>query len=812
MGLLLQDLRYSVRKVFHRPILSAVIVLSMAIGIGATTIVYGIIRGAFLDPFIFPEPDRLVFIWADLPNLNSVTEVLSGPEYLEVGELTDVIESRGAAYGETLNLAAGSGPPERVRSELVTPTLFPTLGVQPIVGRWFVPEDVERQSSPAVVLSYRLWQRRFGGDPELVDQTVEMNEIPHTVVGIMPARFRFGRADAWRVMPTAQMQQYNRSQRFLWTATRLKEGVSLEQANASLEVLARRLEEEYGGEVSEYENWRLEVRPMRDYFIGDIKPALFMLLSAAAFVLLIVCINVANLLLARAFAREREIAARLTLGAGRFRVIRLMMTETMVLVVLGGAFGLIFSYWAVGVVGPMIPQEYLPAGFWFGIEGSALALTVAVTVLAGLVVGLLPALQTTKPNLQESLKEGGRGSAGSRRRRWLLSALVVIEVAAALVLLIGLSLILDGFNTLRDRDHGFDPENLTTFHISLPRARFNQPETTARFWDQLLERLEAVPGIEAVGATSMLPLEDYIPPVVQFALQGATGEQAEGANETIVYIATPGFFRATKIPLESGRLFGTQDQTGTQPVAVANETFVRRFLSDREDPVGSQIRMGPPQAPWITIVGVVRDSTQRRVTEQTHPAVFFPHHQALHLGLTWLRFAVRSSLERRSLETAIQQQIAAMEPELPMFEVRKMTEAIENGFGGWRLCVLLLTSFAGIALLLSAIGIYGVISFSVGQRTHEIGVRMAMGARQSKILRMVLAHGLTLSLIGVVAGAILAFYLTRYLATLALEITFAQPLTYGLVTVFLIAVTLVACSIPAWRATRVSPVDALREE
>ncbi|MCP4661318.1 MAG: ABC transporter permease [bacterium] len=812
MGLLLQDLRFSVRKMIRRPILSAIVVLSMAIGIGSITTVYGVIKGALLTPYMFPVLDRLVFIWAEMPTLQSRTEVLSGPEFMEVGELTDIIESRGAGYGISLNLDVGDGEPERIRGMGVTPSLFPTLGVPPLHGRWLMAEDTQQASNPSVLLSYRIWQSRFGGDPELVGQTIPMSEYPHTVVGIMPPGFLFGRSDVWRAMPTDQMPDYPRSQRWLWTATLLKEGITHEQADAALDVLARTLEEEYVGATPEYEDWKLVVEPLRDYFIGDVRPALFILLMAVAFVLLIVCLNVANLLLARAFTRERELALRLTLGAGRRRVIRLMVVETLVLVILGGAFGLLFSFWGLDVVSSRIPDEYVPAARLFGIDGSALAVTLAVTLVAGLLVGLFPALQTTKPNLQESLKEGGRGTAGGRRGRFVLNGLVVIEVATALALLVGLGLIVDGFEKLQDRDHGFIAENLLTFHVDLPRVRYRDPQMISGFWRRFEENLEALPGVEAAGGTTMLPLEEFINPVTAFTLEGATGDQTRVAMETVIYTNTSGFFRTMKIPLESGRFFTEHDQPETTPYVIVNQAFARRFLSDREEALGRRIRLGPEGAPFFEVAGVVRDSTQRRVTEETEPAVYISYNQVSQIPYTWMRFAVRTTGDPATMVNSVRQVLADLEPNLPLFNVRTMEEAVDTGLGGWRLCVLLLTAFAGIALLLSALGIYGVISFSVNQRTHELGIRMAMGANRGKILSMVLAQGLWLTIFGVVGGAILTYFLTQYLSTLTLEITRGQPLTYIAVTVFLLAVTLLACCIPAWRATRVSPVDALREE
>ncbi len=814
MGVLLQDLRFSVRKMIRRPILSAIIVLSMAIGIGSITTVYGVVKGALLTPYIFPVLDRLVFIWAEMPTLQSRTEVLSGPEYMEVGELTEIIESRGSGYGISLNLTTGEGEPERIRGMGVTPSLFPTLGVPPLHGRWLVPDDVKQGSNPVVMLSYRVWKRRFGGDPNLVGQTIPMSEYPHTVVGIMPPGFLFGRSDVWRAMPTDRMRDYGRSNRWLWTATLLKEGVTHEQADAALEVLARRLEEEYVGAAPEYERWKLVVEPMRDYFIGDVKPAMIILLAAVAFVLLIVCLNVANLLLARAFTRERELALRLTLGAGRRRVIRLMVVETLVLVILGGAFGLLFSFWGLDVVSSRIPDEYVPAARLFGIDASALGVTLGVTLIAGLLVGLFPALQTTKPNLQEALKEGGRGTAGGRRGRFLLNLAVVIEVATALALLVGLGLIVDGFEKLQERDNGFIAENVLTFHVDLPRVRYRDTQMVATFWRQLEENLQALPGVEAAGATTMLPLEEFINPVMAFTLEGAGGDQTRVAMETVIYTVTPGFFPTMKIPLERGRFFTEHDQPQTTPVVIVNQAFARRFLADREDPLGRRMRMAfQPEGMWTEVVGVVQDSTQRRVTEETEPAVYLFYNQMNQFPLTWLRFAVRTNAEPIAMVNSCRQVLADLDPNLPLFNVRTMEEAVATGLGGWRLCVLLLIAFSGIALLLSAMGIYGVISFSVNQRSHELGVRMAMGANRGTILGMILTQGLWLTIFGVVLGAILTVFLAMlYLPTLTLEISTAQPLTYVAVPVFLLAVTLVACGLPAWRATRVSPVEALREE
>ncbi len=813
MESLWQDFRSSLRKIMRRPIFSAVVVLCMALGIGASAIVYGVVRGALLKPFDYPELERLGVIWVDLPQLGTRREVISVPEYLAVAELDEIFAARGTAIGSSYNLT-GEGDPERFRGLSATPGLFPTLGVKPHRGRWLLPADAEDGAPPVVLVSYDLWQNRFGGDPDLVGRNIHLNEQPSTVVGIMPPRFHFGRAEIWSPLSLASMGRYHRSQRLLWTIVRLREGVSRERANAALEVLARQLEQEYAGEAPEYEDWQIAVEPLREYFVGEVKAGLFMLSGTVAFVLLVVCANVANLLLARAFSREREIATRLAVGAGRGRIVSLLLSESMLLVMVGGAFGLLFTFWGLDVVASMIPQQYLPTAAWFGIDRSALAFIAGVTLLSGLLVGSFPAFGTSRPNLQESLKEGGRAAAAGRRGRFLLNALVVVEVAAALVLLVGFGLMLRGFVKLQRADTGFVADEVLSFHIVLPFVRYREAHQVTGFFGELIDRLEAIPGVEAAGGTRMLPLEEYIAPRRPLTLEGRAEASGGAGLDTVFLPSTSGYFRAMRIPLESGRLFTRRDDDRSQPVAVVNQAFADRFFPDAE-PLGKRLQIGPPEAgePWRTIVGVVRDVTQRRLTETIEPAVYAPFFQPPESGqFPFLRMTVRSSVEPTVLVRAIRGEVRALEPNLPIFNLETVSETVAEALGGWRLCVLLLTGFAVVALLLSALGLYGVISYAVSQRTHEIGVRMAMGAGRRDILRMVLGRGLALALCGVLIGAIPACLLTRYLATLTLEIPTAEPLVYGGVTVFLLGVTLLVCSIPAWQASRVSAAKALRAE
>ncbi|MCP4661651.1 MAG: ABC transporter permease, partial [bacterium] len=762
MGSLLRDLRYSLRKMLRRPVLSAIVVLSMALGIGASTIVYGIIKGALLTPFNFPELGRLAMVWVDLPTLRTTGEVVSGPEYLALAEQTDLFEAVGAGLGTTFNMA-GEGEPERIRGEWATPSLFTTLGIRPILGRGLVPEDSARDAPPVLVMSHSLWQRRFGGDPEIVDTTLNLNGRIYTVVGVLPPRFRYGRADLWGAMWADRFGEYDRSRRTLWTTVRLRDGVSLKQANAALEVLSRQLEAEYVGDAPEYEDWKILLEPLREYRIGEVKTGLYILAWTVALVVVIVCANVANLLLARAFSREREIATRITLGAGRGRMVRLLFTESMVLVVLGGAFGLLFTFWGLEFLSSMIPPQYLPAEAWFGVDVSALAVILAVTVSTGILVGLFPALQTSRPNLQESLKEGVRGYGGGRRGRFLLNALVVAEVALTLVLLIGLGLMIRGFVNLEERDTGCVAEGVLTFHVAPSGPRYRGAERVTAFYEELDQRLETIAGVEAAGSTRLLPLEEYIAPTLVFDLEGRAPQAAgPGAGLEAVYLpSTPGYFRAMRIPLEKGRLFTAQDRRETMPVAVVNQAFVRRFFSGDEDPLAKRLMLGPPEweRPWRSIVGVVRDVTQRRLTEEVLPAVYTPHLQTPRAARSWMRVTVRSSLDAASLVRAVREKVRDLDPNLPVFEIVPMAETVNTALGGWRLVVIFLTGFAMMALLLSAIGLYGVISYSVSQRTHEIGVRMAMGARRSTILKMILGQGALLTIFGLVLGAVGAGFL-----------------------------------------------------
>jgi len=648
-----------------------------------------------------------------------------------------------------------------------------------------------------------MWKGRFGSDPSLVGKTVRLDGEGYTVVGVMPAEFEFPDAESelWAPLALDSQAPGNRGSHYLNVVARLKDNVTPEKAQAELEGIAAQLEQQHPVNVGHSVN----VFPLHDEVVGAVRPALLLLLGVVGFVLLIACANVANLLLARGASRQTEIAIRTALGAGRLRVVRQLLTESVLLAFVGGTLGLLLAIWGVDFLVALIPAGTPRVGE-IGVDRWVFGFTLLVSISTGVLFGLLPALQVSKANLHDALKEGGRSpSTGSSRQSRLRGTLVVVEVAAALILLVGAGLLGESFVRLRRVNPGFDSSNVLTMQLSLPQAKYREPAQQAAFIQQVLQRAEALPGVRAAGMVVGLPLGGNVASRY-FQIEGRPPRPTGEGLNTNFNLASPDYFRALGIPVKSGRFFDHRDAEGTPEVVVINETMARRFWPD-EDPLGKRLRIA--ENPWRTVVGVVGDVKNNGLSAETKPEMFYPLAQS---PLPFMTLVVRSDTDATALASAVQREVREVDKEQPVYDVKTMEQRVAESVSSQRLTTLLVSLFAALAITLAGIGIYGVISYSVTQRTHEIGVRVALGARGADVLRLVVGQGMKLVLIGVGLGLAGALALTRLVSSFFFGVSAADPLVYAGVSLLLLAVALAACLIPARRAMKVDPMVALRYE
>ncbi|MEP7342879.1 MAG: ABC transporter permease [Acidobacteriota bacterium] len=804
MGTLIQDLRYGARTLLKHPGFTLVAVLTLALGIGANSAIFSVINGVLLKPLPFKEPESVVKLWESMAN--GFQGSVSVPNLKDWREQNTVFTKIAAFQSANFGLQ-NKDAPERVRAATVSPEFFDVLGVQPQLGRAIAEGEDQEGKHRVAVLSHQLWQNKFAADREIAGKTISLGGESYTVIGVMPANFRYPSrtTELWVPLVIPQQQAAQRGSHFLLTVARLKSGVTMQQAHDQMNTIARRLEQQYPDNQTGRGVLLIQAQ---EEMVRGIRPALLVLLAAVGFVLLISCTNVANLLLARAATRRREIAIRLALGAGRGRLLRQLLTESALLSLLGGALGLVIAYWGVQAL-VKIAAGILPRAGEVTLDGRVVVFTVGLSLLTGFIFGLAPALQSSKADLQHDLKEGS-AAAGNQQRGWLRSLLVVGEIAAALVLLIGASLLIKSFSRLQQTESGLRPDNVLTAGISLPDTKYETPESITQFHKQVLDKVSSLPGVQSAGIISKIPLQDWgYNGDVQ--IEGQAPPPPGNRDQYVEFrVVSPDYFRALGIPLVAGRLLDSRDQPDTAPSVTVNQTFVRSFLAD-QDPIGKTVRRGGDAK--YQIVGVVGDVKQAGLARESRPEMYWAYPQSPDTGLTSnVGLVVRATANPAALTSAVRNAVLAVDPGQPIHNVQTMEEVIADSVSDRRLNTLLLTLFAGVALALALIGVYSVMSYLVVQNTREIGIRIALGAQVRDVLRLVIGQGMLLTLIGIGIGVALSLALTRLMTTLLYGVTATDPLVFVAAPLILVAVALLACFIPAWRATKVDPILALRYE
>jgi macrolide transport system ATP-binding/permease protein len=811
---LLNDLRYAFRSLVKRPGFTIVAILTLALGIGINTTVFSLANSVFLRQLPVASPQNLVWIFSDRYNRTSY------PEYLEYQQQTELFDGVMAYEWVGLNLGS-NGQSERVEGTLVSGNYFDVLGVKAALGRTFLPDE---DNSPVAVINHNLWQRRFNGAANVVGKSMVLNGVQFMIVGVVPHDF-VGAEEAFprqvwiplmmqasvRPGPAANVLSTlnNRNVRSLDVMARLKHGVTLRQAQAGMNVVASRLAQNYPESNRNFQIALYTAGNGRPAFRALLKPVTQILLGVVGLVLLITCANVANLLLARAAGRRKEVAIRLTLGATRTRLIRQLLTESILLAVASALAGLILNFWLVSLLTALKPAVPLPVNVEFHTDWRVLSFTLLLSVLAGIVFGLVPALQASKHDLVPALKDHSQQLGDRRRMFSLRNALVIGQVALSIVVLIGAGLFLRSLNHARAIDPGFDAKHILTLSFNTAAQKYDATKTE-QFYQQLSNRVQALPGVQSVSLAQSAPLSYFYSPALSSPVFVEGHEPPQGADPPIVGNNTigPNFFRTLGVPLFSGREFTDRDREGAPRVAIVNETLVRDLFPNT-NPIGQRLRMLSRQPSSWEIIGVVKDSKYRTLGEDATPYIFLPYLQnpqpamALH---------VRTSGNPKDLAAAVRREIQALDPNLPAFNVMSLADNIDISLFPSRFGALLLGVFGFLALLIASIGIYGVMSYGVSERTHEMGIRMALGARGSDVLRLVISQGMWLAVIGVAVGAGLALVVTRLVKSYLYDVSVTDPLTFIGIASLLIGVALLACYVPARRATKVDPLEALRYE
>jgi putative ABC transport system permease protein len=810
MHTLVQDLKYSLRGIRKSWGFSLVVVLTLSVGIGANTLIYSIVDGVVLNPFPFPEPNRLVGIGSEWPRLSRdlrFWETLSPQEYRDVKNQSQTMEHIVMWDMGYRSLSSSSERPEVVLSGFWFDDVFPTLGMNPIHGRGFTHEELERGDRVAVV-SHRHWQTRMGADPTVIGESVFVEGSPYTLIGIMPPKAQIYASDLW-IPLGASPDRFPRNRRQMQIMARIKPGYTLEEVNVELAAISGRIEQEYGAEFEEYQGWRMRALPWTDVNVRLVKPAAFALLGAVAFVLVIVCANVASLLLARSSGRRKEIAVRRALGASRGRIVRQLLTENVVLAAIGGVLGAGATYAAVPVMLAAIPSG-LPIVLDFSVNARVLLFTGLVAVAVGLTFGLVPAIHGSRSDVQDTLKAEGSATTGGVGRQRLQRVFVGAEFAVALALLVQAGLLANSFVRMQNVDPGFDTSNTLTMRLTLPSERYPNGAAISTFFQQLVERVNALPSVREAGAGTQFPPFTF--GRGQFAIEGEqyqTEDELPVAYRTLV---TDGYHEALGIPLVRGRTFTPQDTPSTPLVAVINQAAARRYFPN-DDPIGKRFKSGGPtrDGPWVTIVGVVR-SVHNRGPEVDPQPEFFANIRQIQGGSNQLFLVIRTARDPRGVLEVVQREVAALDPDQPVYAVQTVEDAFATLTAPRRLGTIALTILAVFAIGLAAAGIYAVVSYGVGERTKEIGLRLALGASGSAVRRLVVRQAMIPVAVGGVIGVAAALAAGRALSDFLFQVSGTDPVTVGGVALMLAGFAMVASYIPARRASNLSPTVALRDE
>ena len=806
MDTVLQDISYAWRQAVRRPGFAAVAILSLGLGIGGNSLIYGLVDGYVLNPFPYPDSHRLVAIGVSFPKLSAETRYV---EVLSPAEYADIRASRSFAAVAAFDLGnrnvSGGDIPERVFTALLLDDLFPVIGMRAQLGRGFTREELAPGGPGVAIISNRLWHSRFGGDPSILNRTIRIGGQTAAVVGVMPPGLLIIGTDLW--LPWGgDAASMPRNVRQFTILARLAPSATLPAANAELATIAARIDQGHRGSFKEYEDWRLSAAPWAGALLQDLRPAAFLLLGAVGLVLLIACANLTNLFLARSTTRQRELAVRFALGARRSRVVRTLLTESVLLALAGAAVGIALAYAGLRGAAAVIPSQLQMLDLHATVNTRVLLWSLGLAGATGLIVGLVPAMQAARVDLHEALKQDGRGGS-SRRGSRLRTALVVAEITLSVVLLIGATLLMKSFANIQRVDAGFDARGVLTMRLTLPRERY-PGEASNAFFDRLIERVATLPNVRAVSAASQFP------PIATFQTEFSLERPPSGTTgipTALITVVTPRHFETLRVPMRAGRTFADADNLAAAPVAIVNQTFVDRYLAGR-DPLGQRLVLGASRdhRPWTTIVGVVADFRAGGATAPVRPAVFTPMRQQT--AWNQLFVLVRGDGDAASLLPSVRDAVRALDPEQPIYAVQTLQDAVAQSSFQQRIAAMLLAAFAAVALVLAAIGIFGVLAYAVSARTQEIGVRLALGAAPRDVRWLVVRHALGMSLAGLVLGTTILLAGRRALGGLLFGVSPADPMAIGAAVSILAAVALAAAWIPAARASRVDPIQALRAE
>ncbi|MGI8741317.1 MAG: ABC transporter permease [Bryobacteraceae bacterium] len=817
---MLQDFRYSLRLLRNSPGFTLIAVTALALGIGANTAIFSVVNAVLLRSLPFTNPDRLALIYMTAPTKGLPKFELAAPDYREIRDQNRSFTQMGQYFTDSVNLA-GQDSPQQVIGCFVTIGALDLLGVHPRTGRIFTPEEGKYGNHRVALLSDALWHRNFGGSQDILGRTVDLNGEKYTIVGVMPPSFEFpdSRTELWaplRFKPESEM--LTRGNHFMRTMGRLKPEVPLERARVDVQTIGHRMARDH----KENEGIGTDVVSLVEDRVGNVRKALLILLGAVSLVLLIACANIANLLMARAASRHKEIGMRAALGAGRWRLVRQFLMESVTLAIAGGLLGILVAFWSIQLIISMKPAG-LPGFEHITVDAPVFGYTLFISLLTGILFGLFPALQASKADIAETLKESGRSNTGGVGRGRFRNALITAEIAISLVLLIGAGLLIGTLLRLRNVDSGFRSDHVLSFSLSLPPAKYPKPEQAVEFYRQLLPRLQSTTGVQVVAASSFLPFSDsgwgkY------FSLEAKPPASLADVPLVQYRQISPNYFQALRIRLIKGRYFEDTDDASRSPVAIINESVARRFFKD-VDPIGQRVLAGFPESlmpagylppnfkfPRLTIVGVIADTKQQSLAKVSDQELYIPYRQGGGEASRGMYVALRVAGDPLGYVGAVRAQVQALDKDLPLAEVATLDQLVAKSISQRRFNMLLLICFAVLAVVLAAVGLYGVIAYSVTQRTQEIGVRMALGARTNDVLGMVLRQGVSVALVGIAAGALASLGLTRVMRTLLFETAPTDPVTFVAASVLLFAIAVVACLIPALRASRLDPINALRYE